>query len=243
MANHVVLNNIEHKDLRVITDRSAECGDDVQYAMTFSWEFRSIQAHYPILFRKVADEGDFVAVALFGFEDNENLFLSDTGWDAHYIPLTVEQKPFLIGFQQSAFDAADGANEPVIHVDMDSPRISDSEGQAVFEAHGGITPYLDRVNSVLNTINEGYGVHKLFISELVELSLLEPVAVDIELSDGSRHRLMGFFTINEDALFNLGGDVLGSLNEKGFLEPIYMAIASLSNMRTLIDKKNALVES
>ena len=67
---------------------------------------------------------------------------------------------------------------------MDSPRISDSEGHAVFEAHGGISPYLDRVNSVLNTINEGYAVHQLFVGELVDHGLLETVALDIELNDG-----------------------------------------------------------
>ena len=238
MTNHVLLNNVEHKDLRVISDRSAKYGDAVQYAITFSWEFRSIQAHYPILFRKGVEVGEFLAVALFGFENDENLFLNDSGWDANYIPLTVEQKPFLIGFQQSA----DATKEPMIHVDMDSPRISASEGQPVFEAHGGISPYLDRINSVLNTINEGYGVHQLFIGELVEHALLEPVSVDIELDGGSQHRLMGFYTINESKLYDLGGDVLGSLNEKGFLEPIYMAIASLSNIRDLIDRKNASLE-
>ena len=241
MANHVLLNNVEHKDLRVITTRSAEYGDNKQYAITFSWEFRSIQADYPILFRKGVEVGEFIPVALFGFEEDENLFLNDAGWDANYIPLTVEQEPFLIGFQQSA-SGGDAANEPVIHVDLDSPRISSTEGQAVFEAHGGISPYLDRVNSVLNTINEGYAVHQLFIRELVEHGLLETVALDIELNDGSKNRLMGFYTINEGALYDLGGDILGSLNEKGFLEPIYMAIASLSNIRSLIDRKNASLE-
>ncbi|MDH3410196.1 MAG: SapC family protein, partial [Gammaproteobacteria bacterium] len=123
-----------------------------------------------------------------------------------------------------------------------SPRISDSEGEAVFLAHGGISAYLERINSILNTINEGYGVHQLFIKELVERDLLESVALDIELNDGSQNRLMGFHTINEDALAGLDGSALADLNEKGFLLPIYMAIASLSNIRALIDKKNALVE-
>ena len=54
--------------------------------------------------------------------------------------------------------------------------------------------------------------------------------------------MMGFYTINEDALFELDADALGGLNEKGFLLPIYMAIASLSNIRDLIDRKNASLE-
>ncbi|MDH3552507.1 MAG: SapC family protein [Gammaproteobacteria bacterium] len=241
MPNHVLLNNVDHKDLKVITARSAEYGDNIQSAITFSWEFRSIQAHYPIFFRKGAESGEFNAVALFGFEDKENLFLSDAGWDASYIPLTVEREPFLIGFQQPA-GSGSSDKAPVIHLDIDSPRISDSEGEAVFLAHGGISAYLERINSILNTINEGYGVHQLFIKELVERDLLESVALDIELNDGSQNRLMGFHTINEDALAGLDGSALADLNEKGFLLPIYMAIASLSNIRALIDKKNALVE-
>jgi hypothetical protein len=239
MSNHVLLNNVDHKDLRVITERSAEYGDAVQFAMTFSWEFRSIQAQYPIFFRKDGATGKFVAVALFGFEDGENLFLNDAGWDATYLPLTIRQKPFLIGFQQPAGDTE---KSPVIHVDLDSPRISRTEGEAVFLPHGGVSDHLEGINSVLNTINEGYAVNQLFLEELEQRGLLEPVALDVELKDGSQNRLMGFCTVSEEALFELDGDALGDLNRKGFLMPIYMAIASLSNIRDLVDRKNALLE-
>lgn len=236
MTNHVLLNNVDHKDIRVITERSAKYGDDMQCDVTFCWEFRNIQAHYPIFFMKGAQAEEFNAVAVFGFEENENLFLDDSGWDANHIPLTIQRQPFLIGFQE----AATGANkEPVIHIDMDSPRVSKTEGEALFESHGGVSDFLDRVNSVLNTINEGYEVHQLFMKDLVELDLLEPFALDIELQDGSQNRLMGFYTIHEERLAALDGDVLAKLNEKGFLLPIYMSVASLSNIRALIDRKNA----
>lgn len=241
MTNHVLLNNVDHKDLKVITKRSAEYGDNIQGAITFFWEFRSVQAHYPVLFRKNAELGEYAAVAVFGFEDKENLFLNGSGWDANYIPLTVRREPFLIGFQQTASGDAVG-NGPVIHVDMDSPRINDSEGEALFLAHGGISPYLEQINSILNTINEGYDVNQLFLKELEKLNLLESLALDIELNDGSQNRLMGFYAINEDALAELDGDALAGLNEKGFLQPIYMAVASLSSIRSLIDKKNARLE-
>ena len=241
MTNHVLLNNVDHKDLKVITTRSAEYGDNVQFAITFSWEFRSIQAHYPIFFTKDAGTGKFTAVAMFGFQDKENLFLSDRGWDANYVPLAIRREPFLIGFQQSG-ESGGAEGEPVIHVNLDSPRVGNSKGEAVFLAHGGISEYLEQTNSILNTINEGYPVHELFIKELVEHGLLESFALDIQLNDGSQNRLMGFYTINEDVLFELDGDALASLNEKGFLLPIYMALASLSNIRDLIGRKNALLE-
>ena len=62
------MNNIDHKDLRVITTRSAAYGDDVKFALTFPAEFRNVQAHYPIVFHKTAD-GKFQSIALFGFQD------------------------------------------------------------------------------------------------------------------------------------------------------------------------------
>ena len=151
MVKPVLLNNVDHEDLRVVTTRSAEFGDNVMFALTYPGEFRNLQSSYPIVFRKDTDTGEFQPIALFGFEEQENLFLDDDGWDAVYIPLSVERQPFLIGFQGPP--AGGGERELVIHVDMDSPRISDTDGERVFLEHGGLTEYLQRVNSVLRAID------------------------------------------------------------------------------------------
>ena len=242
MANHVLLNNVDHKDLRIITRRSAESGDNVRFALTFSWEFRNVQACYPIVFSKNPETGSFTALAMFGFEEGENLFLDADGWKASYIPMTIETQPFLIGLQQPAAGGASDV-EPVVHIDMDSPRISDSEGEPVFLSHGGISEYLERINSKLHTIHNGFAGDQEFLGALTEHDLLESFVLDVELNDGSQNRLSGFYTINEDRLRSLDGAALASLNEKGFLLPIYMAIASLVNLRTLIDRRNELLES
>ena len=68
MNNAVLLNNIDHKDLRVITTRAAAYGDDVKSALTFPAEFRNVQACYSIVFQKTAD-GKFQSIVLFGFQD------------------------------------------------------------------------------------------------------------------------------------------------------------------------------
>src|SRR5438067_13889873 len=98
MPNHALLNNIEHKHLRVTGARGAAWGDAVMSALTFPAEFRQLQAHYPIVFaKKGGDDDGFDAIALLGFEQGENLFLGPDGWDAHYVPLSIERQPFLIG--------------------------------------------------------------------------------------------------------------------------------------------------
>ena len=229
MTNTVLLNNVDHKELRVITKRGAQFGDAVMSSMTFAAEFRDLQAHYPIVFRKTNDGLSFEAIVLFGFQEGENLFLGSSGWDASYVPLLIERQPFLIG---------NTGGELMMHVDLDSPRVSGAEGEPVFLPHGGNSEFLERMNSVLLSIHQGLQSTAAFIAALTEHQLLESFVLDIELNDGSQNRLAGFYTINEDKVRSLDGAVLEQLNRAGYLQAIFMVIASLSNFRALIERKN-----
>lgn len=228
MAKPVLLNNIDHKDLHVQTGRGAHFGDNVMSALTFPSEFRDVQACYPIVFRKAAN-GGFEAHALFGFQEGENLFLGLHGWEAPYIPLSIERQPFLIGVN---------GNELMVHVDLENPRISASAGERVFLPHGGTSEYLERVNSTLLALHQGLQHANGFLAALLELQLLESFVFDIELDDGSQYRLAGFYTINEERLSAFPGEALDRLNRAGYLQAIYMVVASMSNFRALIERKN-----
>jgi hypothetical protein len=224
------LSNVEHKELRVITKRGAQYGDAVMAVMTFPAEFRNVQAHYPIVFSRNA-EGVFTPLALFGFKEKQNLFLSADGWDAHYVPLMVERQPFYIG---------QSATSKVIQVDMDSPRISRTEGEPLFREHGGNTDFLERAVSVLATIDQGFAATKPFIDAMQEHGLLESFVLDLQLRDGAQHRFAGFYTVQEEKLAKLGAEALGKLHEKGYLQAAYMVLASLSNFRDLIERASKL---
>ncbi len=229
MARHELLNNVQHKDLKIITRHGAGLGDDIMFALTFPAEFRVLQGHYPIVFRKSDDGTTFEPIALFGFETGENLFLTNDGWDATELPLTVQRQPFLIGRN---------GDELLVHLDADHPRASRTEGEAAFLPHGGVSEYLERINSVLLTIHQGIGHTEGFIAALLEHELLESFVFDIELNDGSQNRLAGFYVIHEERLAALDDAALGRLHRDRHLEPIYMAIASLAQFRGLIDRKN-----
>jgi hypothetical protein len=229
MSTTVLLNNVDHKDLKVITKHGSQFGDAVMSTITFPAEFRDLQAHYPIVFRKTNDGLSFEPIALFGFKEGENLFLRANGWEASYVPLLIERQPFLIG---------NTGGELMMHIDLDSPRVSMAEGEAVFLPHGGNSEFLERMNSVLLSIHQGLQSTPAFISALMEHQLLESFVLDIELNDGSQNRLAGFYTINEDKVHHLNGVVLEQFNKAGYLQAIYMVIASLSNFRALIERKN-----
>jgi len=228
MPNHAALNNIEHHDLRIDTRRDATLGDDVMFAITFPSEFRNVQAHYPIVFRRAAD-GAMQPLALFGLTEGQNLFLDEGRWDATYVPLAIERQPFLIG--------RDGESLTV-HVDLDHPRAKAGQGEALFRAHGGTTEYLDRITSVLLALHDGVVQVPAFVAALEKHRLLESFALDVELNDGNVNRLSGFHTIHEERLRALDSDALDELHRAGFLEPVFMAVASVSRFRDLIERMN-----
>jgi len=226
MPRPVLLNNIDHRDLRVSTARRPGLGDEAMSALTFPGEFRALQAYYPIVFQKNA-QGRFHPVALLGLEPGQNLFQRDEGWDAHYLPLAVERQPFLIG------NGADG--EPMLHIDLDHPRVGQA-GEALFLEHGGNTPFLQRMASLLRTLHTGVAGNASFVEALLAHALLEPFVLDVKLPGRGDIRLGGCYTIAEERLNALDAAALHALASAGHLEPIYMAIASLSHLRDLIGR-------
>jgi hypothetical protein len=226
MQKPELLNNISHKDLRVITKRGVEWGDAVMSCLVTPDEFRHLQAHYPIVFQRNA-EGKLQPLALFGLQEGQNLFLGPDGWNARYLPLAMQREPFMIGVNE---------DELRMLVDMASPRITQgAEGEAVFLPQGGNTECLERANSVLKCLHEGLQAMPEFVDALVAHDLLEPFVLDVERRDGSHGRLVGLHTINEERLAGLDSATVALLHQAEYLQPIYMVIASLSNLPNLIE--------
>ena len=233
MTRHAVLDNKTHRDLRVRTDAGAELGDDIMATLTVPSEFRRVQAHFPILFRRETGREDFSALAMFGFQNGENLFLVGDRWDARYRPLSVAIQPFLIGHPTNG----DGPGQ--VHIDMDHPRIATSgDGIRLFDAEGAMTPYLADIVERLGDLDEGYRESGAFYDALLAYDLLEPFSLEVTLDDGSIHSLVGFHIIDEAKLRALDAEALGSLHAAGHLMPMFMAIASLSQLSVLVERKN-----
>ena len=231
-----MLNNVTHKDLRVINRYGAEFGDNVGTVLTFPTEYEEIQREYPIFFRKDPATGEYQSIVLLGFSKDENLFLDGDRWDASYVPGIIARGPFLIGFQRQE-SGGETRDAPVIHVDLDHPRISQSDGLPVFKPQGGNSPYLDRVASILNGIHAGLEASKAMFAALTALDLIEPVKVEVKTSAEETYSLLGLHTVNREKLAGLDGQSLEKLNKAGFLQGAYLVMASMNNVRRLMERK------
>lgn len=237
MTRTVLLDNVAHKDLKVRTGFCAEFGDRVNHVLVFPTEFVHVQREYPILFRKDSN-GNLQAVALLGFDKDENLFLGPNNtWNGRYVPAVLQRGPFLIGFRKTDRDG-EMVNEPVVHIDLDHPRVSTTEGEPVFLKHGGNSPYLERANRLLQIIYRGTAAVGPMFKAFEEAGLIEPMEIDVQLDERTKYKLPGFFSISEERFAKLDGAQLERLNKPGFLHFALFVLASLANIHWLIELKN-----
>lgn len=231
----VLVNNIDHAALRVAIRAGADHGDGVNQLPIFPSEFEEAQRCFPILFRR-GDTG-IEAFVLLGLDPDENLFLSDDRWTSGYVPAIQRRGPFSIGVTRPVADG-DSAGEPMIHVDMDDPRVGAEDGLPLFLDHGGNAPLLDHVAGLLRVVYEGMESAPLLYAALEDAGLFEPISLQINLSDEDGYELPDLLVIDQQALAALSGDALESLHRSGLLRAAIMAASSLGNVQQLIDLKN-----
>jgi hypothetical protein len=228
----VLLNNVDHHDLRVITRHAAEFGDAVNQTLIFPTEFESVQRDYPIVFRRTAEDA-LRPVALLGLARGENLFLDGAGgWRSGYVPALLQRGPFSIGTP----DTPDG--EPMIRIALDHPRVSRSEGSAVFLPQGGNSPYLEHVTGVLRTIYIGHHMLEPMIAAFEQAGLLRPINLEARVAEAEVYAFSDVLTIDRERLAALDGDELAALHREGFLQCAFLAAASLANMQRLAELKS-----
>jgi hypothetical protein len=229
MANRVLLDNVDHQALKVVPRHGAEFGDAVNQLLVVPTEYEAVQREFPIFLRKDPD-GQFQSVALLGFERGENLFLDDGRWNARYIPAVQRRGPFFVAIRP------DG--DPMIHIDLDDPRVGAPEGEPLFMPHGGNAPYLEHVAEALFTIHEGLAVAPAMFALFDELGLIQPIELNVDLGDGLSYTIPNFFTIGQEPFAALSGEALERLNRSGFLAPAVFIRGSLGNLNRLIELKN-----
>ena len=237
MGQHVLLNNVDHHDLRLVTRHGAAFGDSVNQTLVFPTEYQDIQRHYPIFFRRT-EEGGFKSVALLGFDKDENLFLDGETWNG-YVPAMHRIGPFLIGQPKAAPGETLPADaEAMILVDPDHARLSRSDGDALFLAHGGNSPVLTQTTRVLQQVYAGSTASDRMFAAFLETGLLAPVEIEVKIDERQAFILADMLTVSRDALQSLDGEALQALNRAGFLALAFYVVASMGNLSHMINLKH-----
>jgi hypothetical protein len=231
MAKRVQLDNVDHRHLRLVDRASGE--QSVNQALVVPTEFEDLQREYPILFRRDAD-GGFQSVVILGLDRGENLFLGDGAWVSRYVPATLRRGPFFL-----AVGDPEQGGDPAIVIDLDDPRVSETDGEPLFLLHGGAAPVLQRAVEALRTVHEGLELSRAMFALFTELDLIAPVEIDVDLGDGTHYRLPDLFTIGAEQFAALPAAQLDRLHRAGWLPAAIHVRSSLGNMNRLAELKTA----
>lgn len=233
MAKIEALDPHKHSQTKINTHFSSELGYDQGAVMVMPNELRDVQREYAILFRKHGETGRLFPNALLGFAEHENLYLSTSGeWQADYIPMAFQKGPFLIGFKKDQ-----QSTTPIISIDTDDPRVSETGQASLFNDDHSPSEYLLRVNDVLQQMHENSAVMNKMVEVFNQYDLIEPLTLDIHLHNGEEINFGGAYTISEEKLMSLKGAALETLNASGFLSAAYYIAGSIGNIQKLINLK------
>lgn len=199
-----------------------------QLASVMVNEFVSCAAHYPIVF--VEQEGLHRPVALFGFEQEENLFVEPGSgeWDAAYVPAILRRYPF-------ALVRAGEENTFAVCIDEGSDLVGAERGAPLF-VDGEPSPALEHAKRFLLELHQFDGITMACSDFFKELGLLAPLKIQARLAGGVRS-VSGALAVDERRLNELSDEQFLELRRRGYLIPLYAHLASLSRVNDLVRRK------
>ena len=224
----VLLDRDKHRKWRVGPSRGFGFARNANSLYLAGVEFAEACKEYAVVFTR-AGNGKIAPVAMLGLRSRENLFVDDQArWTGSYVPAFVRRYPFVLAELpgQSLGVCIDGA----------FAGLNDQEGQALFDAQGNNTPYLQNALDYLTRFQQEFRRTEIFCERLGEAGLLRPMDARADLVDGRSFTVSGLLVVDEQKLLELPDAAALSLFRAGELHLISMHLLSLGNMKQLVDR-------
>lgn len=224
-----------HRNLKIGTLSDFSITRAMHGVFVAATEIPQAALDFPVLFvntgeRDASGRPQMSPIALLGLAQNENLFVEGTRWQARYIPAFIRRYPFLTATLR-------GASGPGVMVDKAWSGLSETEGEALFEADGQPAEALKRAMHFLERFEAEAQRTRIFSARIAELDLLREMKADATLPDGATLSVDGFYVVDDKKLNELpDADVL-ELHRTGMLNLLNMHLVSLGTMRHMVERK------
>jgi hypothetical protein len=192
-------------------------------------EFLRAATEYAIVF--TAEGDDVMPAVVLGVRNEQNLYLTpDAHWKADYIPAFIRRYPFV-------FSSSNDGQSLTLCIDETHPGVNrEGRGQALFDADGKPTPYVEKVLEFLKEFQAHFERTRLFGRRLKELALLEPMQANVTTPKGDKLTLSGFMVVSRQKLRELSGEALSQLARTDELELLYLHLYSMRNFNEVKDR-------
>jgi len=224
-VNLVPLSFDRHAGLRVRPITGYQFAGNSALVSLYGTELFRAAHEFPIAFSPEAD-GYFPA-ALLGTRPEQNVFVDAQGrWLSSYVPALWRRGAFRLA-------RIEDRDEMALCVDGDSPLLSRSEGEPLFDAEGRPSPFITRVGQFLAGLEADRTATLAACAALDRCGVLKPWDLQVRKPDGSMQKIGGLFIVDETRLAALSGDDLAALLACRALPIAYAQLFSLHKLPLL----------
>lgn len=224
----VLLNRDKHRSRRIRPSGGYGFARHANSLYLAGVEFNEACKEYAIVFTRMAN-GTVAPVVVLGLRTRENLFVgADDSWTAGYVPAFVRRYPFVL--------AELPGEQMGVCIDEACTGVGDAEGEALFDAAGGNTPFLQGTLEFLQRYQAEYLRTGVFCRRLEEAGLLIEMSARADLVDGRSFTVAGLMIVDEKKLAALPDAQVLSLFRTGELHLVSMHLLSMSNLHKLVDR-------
>lgn len=220
------VNRDQHRALRVkASDKLLSFARETNSLLLAVTELPLAALDFPCVFVAAGDQHTLVSVV--GLRDKENLYIdSDGRWDVNtYLPAFIRRYPFVLAEEP-------GSTQLTVCVDETFDGLNQADGEALFDAEGKDTPYLQNLQKFLLDFHNDMQRTSAFAKRLVELDLLVERNIDFTLGE-QKFNMNGFKVVDEEKLRKLDAKIVHELFTSGALGWIHAHLLSLNNVSKL----------
>lgn len=226
----VALNSEAHRNLKfAASEVNFLFARETTASLIAGVEFAEAMREYPIVFVRGEDQA-MRPVVLLGVRDGENLFVDEQGkWDARYIPAFVRRYPFVMA-------EGDVPGQLVVCIDPSCTALNEQRGDLLINAEGKPEKRMNEMMEFLQNFQQEFSRTELLAKQLDELDLFIQQGARFDTATGQTFQLNDFYVIDEAKFDKLPDEQLPALFRSGVLGLVYLHLASMSNMRKLLDR-------
>ena len=115
--------------------------------------------------------------------------------------------------------------------------VSETVGEPLFDADDKPSAALQRAIDFLQMFETEAQRTRSFCARVAELGLLKEMKADATLPGGATLSIDGFLVVDEDKLQKLDAELVLEAHRNGMLMLLHMHLASLVNMRAMVERK------
>lgn len=226
--NLVALNSDQHRVLKYLpTATTIERVKKLNSALLCTTEFREACREFPIVFSLPMKDAQGRAtapmpMALFGFDEESNLFVKNNNWTAFYRPAYVMRYPFALARTVDQKQVA-------LCIDDTWEGFSTSQGNPLFDSSGKPTEDLSRAKTFAENFEVEVDKTKKICQQFWDMGIFKKMSFQAKSKDG-KDVTTNFMVVDEAKLQALDEKTILYLHQSGLRSLIEMHLVSLGIM-------------